>query len=170
MSADRAPARHVGVAAFIVNNNPETMERSRRLFPTAGGWFFARSSSHTWTGCHDSLHRWPGNDPRCLSSPHIEEPRLEPRTRASSTRHGAASRSMRARAAPSFETGATRPPQEAAHRTSSSRLIAEPLAGFLIPISRCQRARRMGRARAKPILPARFEGLGRRLDARKANL
>src|SRR5262249_41072548 len=26
MSADRALARHVGVAAFIVNNNPETME------------------------------------------------------------------------------------------------------------------------------------------------
>src|SRR5262249_53210048 len=37
MSADRALARHVGVAAFIVNNNPETMERGRRLFPTAGG-------------------------------------------------------------------------------------------------------------------------------------
>src|SRR5215813_2735157 len=38
MSADRALARHVGVAAFIVNNNPETMgagpaivSHSRRL-------------------------------------------------------------------------------------------------------------------------------------------
>src|SRR5262249_13356254 len=38
---DRAlTARHVGVATSIVNNNSETMERSRRLFPTAGGWFF----------------------------------------------------------------------------------------------------------------------------------
>src|SRR5262249_1686623 len=37
MSADRALARHVGVAAFIVNNNPETMEGSRRLFPTPVG-------------------------------------------------------------------------------------------------------------------------------------
>src|SRR6516225_304502 len=37
MSADRALARHVGVAAFIVNNSPETMERGRRSFPTAGG-------------------------------------------------------------------------------------------------------------------------------------
>jgi hypothetical protein len=42
-SADRAPtARHVEVAAFIVNNNPETMQRCRRSFPTAGGWYFAR--------------------------------------------------------------------------------------------------------------------------------
>src|SRR5262249_50028586 len=39
----RAPtARHVGVAPFIVNNNPETSERSRRSFPTATGWLFAR--------------------------------------------------------------------------------------------------------------------------------
>ena len=39
-SADRAPSvRHVEVAAFIVNNNSETMERSRRSFPTAAGWF-----------------------------------------------------------------------------------------------------------------------------------
>src|SRR5262249_7562473 len=39
----RAPtARHVGVAPFIVNNNPETRERSRRSFPTATGWLFAR--------------------------------------------------------------------------------------------------------------------------------
>ena len=36
-------ARHVGVAPSIVNNNPETTERSRRSFPTAGGWFFARA-------------------------------------------------------------------------------------------------------------------------------
>src|SRR5262249_51793072 len=39
-SADRAPTtRHVEVAAFIVNNNPETTERSRRSLPTAAGWF-----------------------------------------------------------------------------------------------------------------------------------
>src|SRR5262249_27674251 len=42
-SADRAPTtRHVEVAAFIVNNNPETTERSRRSFPTAAGWFFTK--------------------------------------------------------------------------------------------------------------------------------
>src|SRR5262245_60863030 len=44
-SADRAPARHVGVAAFIVNNNPETMERSQRLFPTSLGWCFGHATS-----------------------------------------------------------------------------------------------------------------------------
>jgi len=37
-------ARHVGVAPSIVNNNPETSERSRRSFPTATGWCFTRSS------------------------------------------------------------------------------------------------------------------------------
>src|SRR5262249_5614810 len=36
-------ARHVGVALFVVNNNPETTKRSRRSFPTAAGWFFARA-------------------------------------------------------------------------------------------------------------------------------
>jgi hypothetical protein len=35
-------AQHVGVAPSIVNNNPETMERGRRSFPAAAGWFFAR--------------------------------------------------------------------------------------------------------------------------------
>jgi hypothetical protein len=34
-------ARHVEVAASIVNNRPETMERSRRSFPTAAGWCVA---------------------------------------------------------------------------------------------------------------------------------
>src|SRR2546428_10434101 len=29
----------VGVALSIVNNNPETMERTGRSFPTAAGWF-----------------------------------------------------------------------------------------------------------------------------------
>jgi hypothetical protein len=33
-------AQHVEVAPSIVNNNPETMERSRRSVPTAAGWFF----------------------------------------------------------------------------------------------------------------------------------
>jgi hypothetical protein len=39
-------ARHVGVAPSIVNNNPETMERSRRSFPTAasGPYFQAPPS------------------------------------------------------------------------------------------------------------------------------
>jgi hypothetical protein len=32
-------ARHVAVALPIVNNNPETMERGRRSFLTAAGWF-----------------------------------------------------------------------------------------------------------------------------------
>jgi hypothetical protein len=32
--------RHVGVADFIVNNNPQTMDRSPRSFPTAAGWLF----------------------------------------------------------------------------------------------------------------------------------
>ncbi len=42
-------------------------------------------------------------------------------------------------AAPSFETGAARPPQdEAAARMPNSRLVAEPFS--LIPISRCQTA------------------------------
>src|SRR5262249_19094499 len=42
-SADRAPtARHVEVAPSIVNNNPGTMERSGRSFPTAAGWFFTK--------------------------------------------------------------------------------------------------------------------------------
>src|SRR5262252_8657746 len=45
MSADRAPVRHVGVAAFIVDNNPETMERSRRLFPTSIGWCVGHAAS-----------------------------------------------------------------------------------------------------------------------------
>ena len=40
----RAHARHVEVAPSIVNNNPETMERSRRSFPTAAGWFFPVAS------------------------------------------------------------------------------------------------------------------------------
>jgi hypothetical protein len=31
-------ARHVGVAPSIVNNNPETRERSRRSFSTTAGW------------------------------------------------------------------------------------------------------------------------------------
>src|SRR5215831_6487378 len=33
-------ARHVGVATFIVNNNPETMKLPRRRFRTAAGWCF----------------------------------------------------------------------------------------------------------------------------------
>jgi len=42
-------ARHVGVAPSIVNNNPETMERSRRSFPTAAGWFFRpRHGGFSW--------------------------------------------------------------------------------------------------------------------------
>src|SRR5215472_13559291 len=37
--ADRTlTVQHVGVAPFIVNNNPETMERGRRSFLTAAGW------------------------------------------------------------------------------------------------------------------------------------
>src|SRR5262249_59954336 len=37
-----APARHVGVAAFIVNNNPEAMKLPRRSFHTAASWCFAQ--------------------------------------------------------------------------------------------------------------------------------
>src|SRR5262249_1032354 len=37
---------HVWVAPSIENNKPETMERSRRSFPTAGGWFFAGLRRH----------------------------------------------------------------------------------------------------------------------------
>src|SRR5205807_8728351 len=33
-------ARHVGVAAFPVNNRPKTGKRSPRSFPTAAGWLF----------------------------------------------------------------------------------------------------------------------------------
>src|SRR5262249_21478375 len=60
-SAERAPtARHVEVAPSIVNNNPETMERSRRSFPTAAGWFFTKpkgsssrpSAARAWTHSH----------------------------------------------------------------------------------------------------------------------
>jgi hypothetical protein len=35
--------RHVRVAKVIVNNNPETMKRSRPSFRTAAGWCFART-------------------------------------------------------------------------------------------------------------------------------
>jgi hypothetical protein len=51
------PCRHAGVVPFIVNNNPETMERGRRSFPTAAGWFFTRPGTRTNGGSrrHDSL-------------------------------------------------------------------------------------------------------------------
>src|SRR5262249_46837528 len=47
---DRAlTARHVEVARSIVNNNPETMDRSRRSIPTAAGWFFSVSRAQRST-------------------------------------------------------------------------------------------------------------------------
>src|SRR5262249_4778161 len=53
---DRAlTARHVGVAPSIVNNNPETMERSRRLFPPAGGWGFTGLLRHGGMGGRGAL-------------------------------------------------------------------------------------------------------------------
>src|SRR5215510_15763683 len=78
MSADRAPARHVGVAALIANNNLETTERSRRLFPTSVGWCFGHAAS------------FDQNPSCCLSCPRPAEvgfirlrPDLKCRTRAS---------------------------------------------------------------------------------------
>src|SRR5262245_65046037 len=52
-------------------------------------------------------------------------------------------------AAPSFETGAARPPQdEAAQRIPNSRLVAEPFS--VISISRCQTAHLVPAARLRP--------------------
>src|SRR5215469_8943068 len=45
MSADRALARHVGVAAFPVNNRRETGEANQRSFPTTAGLFFGHAIS-----------------------------------------------------------------------------------------------------------------------------
>jgi len=41
------PASHVRVALFIVNNNPETMERSRRSFPATAGSRVSRAQRST---------------------------------------------------------------------------------------------------------------------------
>src|SRR5262245_8825475 len=47
-------AQHVEVAPSIVNNNPETMELTRRPLLTAAGWFFARQRSRTNAGSRRS--------------------------------------------------------------------------------------------------------------------
>ena len=77
----RIPISHVRVAPFIVNNRPETMDRSRRSFPTAAGWFRARSRCRL--ACQNAA-----DDAR----PHAEEAAKPP------------SRSMRAHPSSSFET------------------------------------------------------------------
>src|SRR5262249_15581885 len=57
----RVYARHGGGAEFIVNNNPGTMDRSPRSFPTAAGWCFRQVpvSQHVAAGPHAEGHRSP---------------------------------------------------------------------------------------------------------------
>jgi hypothetical protein len=136
----RADGSHVRVALFIVNNNPETMDRLRPHVQV-GSRDIGRTRAHRG---FVSANREPS------PAPHAEEPRLQC-ARRSSTHSGAASRSMRALksavadlstqfcrslvnprsvAAPSFET--------AAQARADSRLVAEPLP--CRRISRCQTA------------------------------
>src|SRR5262249_19768194 len=81
-SADRAlMAPHVEVAPFIVNNNPETMERSPRSVPTAAGWF-----PHV---------AWFGQTATDDAGPHAEEHRSARRRRCNSLRCAAMPSSLR---------------------------------------------------------------------------
>ena len=77
------------VARFIVDNNRETMVRSRRPFVAAAGWSFPVASS-----AKTPLASFRQNAPR----PHAEEHRSASTDACTSRLRGDASRSMRPRA------------------------------------------------------------------------
>src|SRR5262252_2955722 len=58
----RAHPRHVAVAPFIVNNRPETMDRSRQPFLAAAGWSFTRVPG---AAQHEVMRCRPGTVPVC---------------------------------------------------------------------------------------------------------
>ena len=57
-----SPARHAGVAAFIVNNNPTTMKSPRSPFRTAAGWCFTCVPG---AAQHEVVRCRPGTVPVC---------------------------------------------------------------------------------------------------------
>jgi hypothetical protein len=103
------------------------MDLGRRSFLTPAGWFFARSRTPPPALMLRS---------RALNRVH---PRLP-------TRCGAASRSMRARAAPSFETGAVRALLRM-RRLNACRVRGSSLIRCRSSISRCQTAHLIPAAR-----------------------
>src|SRR5262249_54069247 len=135
------------VARFIVNNNRETMVRSRRPFLAAAGWSFPVASS--------PLASFRQNAPR----PHAEEHRSASTDACTSRLRGDASRSMRPRAVTVLILRDARTPRlnlgtssarallrmRTDERMPKLRLVAEPFS--VIPISRFQTAHLVPAAR-----------------------
>jgi hypothetical protein len=77
-------ARHVGVAPPIVDNNPETMERSRRSFPTAAGGPSSRRRCVTSLG-QNALASFGQNAPLSPLVPSPSRSRIYPTSAVTST-------------------------------------------------------------------------------------